>query len=309
MSRTIFSFVASFFLLLALFSGGLVLSPSTQLIVALSFILLLGIPHGAIDNVLFLRKSSLSNGRFIANYVLASAINVAVWFVLPAFAYVLFLLISAYHFGQSQFSHHVEKASFYDRMLFLSWGVVLMTGLIHLNASELASLTVDVSDLAVFHSVNTSPIIPWLMYGSVSLMLLLLFRKAGFGRLTIETILLELVILGLVLSAFYVFPFLIGFTLYFVILHSLKVMREEYDYLSSVHLVRTIFGFVKLLLPFSLLSLLGIGFLYALIALGWVNISSGFAMMVVISSITVPHVFVMERFYRIYAGKGDPSLR
>lgn len=94
-------------------------------------------------------------------------------------------------------------------------------------------------------------------------------------------------------------PIIIGFTLYFVILHSLKVLNEEYRFLKASGVTQSLMGFIKLLTPFSLISLMGLFMLFGLIEFGILNISFGYCVLIMISSITLPHVFVMDKFYHL----------
>lgn len=75
-------------------------------------ILLIGIPHGAIDHVLYencARNLPRKSGIHIAadhilyfywNYLMIMAIWAAVWITIPEAALLSFLVVSAYHFGE-----------------------------------------------------------------------------------------------------------------------------------------------------------------------------------------------------------------
>ena len=108
---------------------------------------------------------------------------------------------------------------------------------------------------------------------------------------------MELLVLSLVLICFFLMPLLIGFTLYFVILHSFKVLREEFNFLLSDQKVHSFKSFMAMITPFTLLSIFGIAFLFGLIYFDIFNMSYGYCLLIVISSITLPHVFVMDNFY------------
>ena len=48
-----------------------------------------------------------------------------------------------------------------------------------------------------------------------------------------EAVILEILYFGMIHLAFFALPLLIELTLYFILLHSLKVLRKEFIYLKS----------------------------------------------------------------------------
>ena len=135
-------------------------------------------------------------------------------------------------------------------------------------------------------------------------MLLLLAYLAGTRELSVETVLMEAMTFALILVCFYLLPILIGFTLYFVVLHSLKVLREEFSFLKIRQQNFTLLGFIKMVAPFTVFSFLGMGFLFVLVEFGIIKFSYGYVFLITISSITLPHAFVMNKFYNLLSFKG-----
>lgn len=302
MSKEIYIFIASVLLLLPVLSLFEVVPISTQLILCAPFIFLLGIPHGAIDNMLYLRENKTKNSHFISVYLVIIAANVGLWLIYPAVAYATFLLLSAYHFGQSQFSHYFKSQSWSRKFIFLAWGISILSALILFNIREINAVMIDYQEFNVFDPIHNVDML-WIIFVSTTIATivgLLFFRSKG--AISLDTVGMEILILGLILFCFYLMPLMVGFTLYFIILHSVKVLNEEYEFLKRVNKIKSIGGFVKLLMPFSALSFLGIGMLFLMIHLDFLSISYGYCMLILISSITLPHVFVMNQFYRLLLG-------
>ncbi|MGB6034865.1 MAG: Brp/Blh family beta-carotene 15,15'-dioxygenase [Cryomorphaceae bacterium] len=308
MSKEIYIFIASVLLMLPVLSLFEAVPMATQLVVSAPFIFLLGIPHGAIDNMLYLRENRSKNKQFIIVYVAIIAANVVLWLVYPSAAYALFLVLSAYHFGQSQFSHYFKSQNLIRKALFLAWGVSILSALILFNIQEINKVMIDYQEFLVFDPIHNIPVL-WTIFAVSTLATIggLLYFKYS-GAISFDTIVMESLILGLILFSFYLMPLIIGFTLYFIILHSVKVLNEEYHFLQSENKIKSASGFIKLLLPFSLLSFLGIGMLFLTIHLEWLSISYGYCMLILISSITLPHVFVMNQFYRWLLRPGSRQL-
>ena len=80
-----------------------------QIIGSFLLISLIGIPHGAIDNVILQSEYKMSKFKFYGLYILSIVLYTLMWFILPIYAFLLFLLISAYHFGESQLVNHLSK--------------------------------------------------------------------------------------------------------------------------------------------------------------------------------------------------------
>jgi beta-carotene 15,15'-dioxygenase len=76
-----------------------------QTLVVLLF-LTLGLPHGALDLLLFRRSGGRAGTlTFATVYLAASTAVLAAWWVVPAWTLVGFLLLSAWHLGESDFEH------------------------------------------------------------------------------------------------------------------------------------------------------------------------------------------------------------
>ena len=104
MNSFTFIYIVGIFIILNLFQGFTHISLENQLIYCSILILLLGIPHGAIDHVLFFKKRKMSQFKFYSIYLGLSLLFVILWHILPITSLILFLLISAFHFGESQFA-------------------------------------------------------------------------------------------------------------------------------------------------------------------------------------------------------------
>ena len=156
MTKSIFIFIASLLLAVPLILWYGEMGVQEQAYLCVPFILLFGIPHGAIDNVLYLRYKKLKLSVFIAFYLSLVVFYVIVWIYLPAFAYLSFLLLSAYHFGQSQLIHYFKKSNLLLNMVYFVWGILLISSLIYFNQAEIQSILSNSSDLKVLASIHAN---------------------------------------------------------------------------------------------------------------------------------------------------------
>ncbi len=266
--------------------------------VAIVLVLLLGIPHGAIDNSLFLEQSNISTIRFFALYIGAIGLNVLLWFLLPSVAFISFILLSAYHFGQSQFSTEINKDFTFDSALFLSWGTAVIVGYMYFNLAELNSWIDQSDDLGFFQYMVDPSIVRPIFQTSLVLTGLLFLAAIIQKKLKIEQVAIQVFLLVAIIGSAYLFSFVLGFALFFVVIHSFRVMQYEFKHFYDKDRRTSLFDFLKKLAPLSILSFFGLGILFALIQYEILTISYTLILLIAISSITLPHAYVMERFYK-----------
>lgn len=300
MSKEINIFGATGFLSLLAFISGFTLTLREQLLVCLPFILLISLPHGAIDNVLYLNQHSIKPSLFYGTYLLAISVNIGLWIVSPLVGFYLFMLLSAYHFGESQFSHYNLPRSFFLGLTYLVWGMSILAGLFYFQIESITTLIQSDSNLVLFRNLNYNFWIQIIFFCSTSLSILIFFYILLKKIMTVKNILTELFTFILILGVFYISPLLVGFSLYFIILHSLKVLRQEYSYLIEKQYVKTRFDFLKILLPNTFVSILGVFLGFLAIHYDYIALSYSYFLIILISSITLPHALVMSKFYMFY---------
>lgn len=296
MSKISLIFIATAFLLLPLGEIEGFFYEQIEIIACAMLIATFGISHGAIDNYLYGFKNQSENLRFIAVYVAAAGLFGLFWWVDADLAFLSFILISAYHFGQSQFVDLDQKNRWKDRFLYTAWGGTLLMAYLLFNQTELAASYQD-SDLSM--PVMTLSI-EYALELFVSFFLLLVFllgERFMRQEITLQRLLVEVYQLGIISIVFYISSPLLGFTLYFVILHSLRVLQQEYQFLQKDQALPSLTSFIKLLLPFTLLSLVGLGFFAALVYFFELSFSWPLVSIIFISCLTFPHSFVMDWFY------------
>lgn len=260
-----------------------------------AFILILGIPHGAIDHVLLLEKKEMSKTLFYSIYLGLIILNLVMWFLFPLISLLFFLVLSAYHFGQSQFAF--VKKSLFSKSLYFTWGISILSALLYYNHGEIASLSAYTAEFEVYTGDQYLSFLKILMLGSTALSIALMIFLTWKQSIQLERMAIEFILLGLIHFSFNLLPLLVGFALYFVVLHSLKVMLDEYDYFQSSRKSFSPAKFLALLTPFSLISFAGCIILFVLWSYGFIQVSATFLLLAFLSAITIPHSIVMEVFY------------
>jgi len=266
---------------------------SPGLPVALEFLIFgiiltsVGIPHGAIDHLIHnptIDKKGLI--RFILIYLLLILIYGLTWWLLPKLALGAFLVMSAYHFGQSHFiGKPVPKKLAYLPMI-LKGGFFLAVILFG-SWDQTQQIIQPILEINISTSVQIFIILFFLLS---SLVIQLVLRL----NLTIEHY-FEYLILAPIL---YFSPLLLGFIVYFGFWHALPSMMEEFRFLKTIPAFKSPLKFGIQLLPFSLISLVGIAVLL-IIGINYLEENQLFLLFfILISLISFPHILYMDAFLK-----------
>lgn len=270
-----------------------------QLAVAVLLILLIGIPHGATDYLIFKQLSRPLWGtkklsRFYLNYVLLMLGYGAVWYFLPTVALAIFLVLSIYHFGQSNWNYLSFDQRWKGGALYLLWGsfVVLVPILWHYE--EAAVIIASIVDQAV-------PIWPSAYLQALCLGLFLMNVGSvavltGQGKINWRQCADELINL-LVLGLLFIFtPLLLGFAIYFVCWHSLSSVMDQVRFFKRSIASYSWRNYLINAIPLTLVAIAGLGLLVWVQHTMDVPIGIG-ALFVFISVVTLPHMILIEQLY------------
>ena len=282
-------------LLLALLVGSLTQGTSLDLVLAFSLILIMGIPHGATDHYLFNllteKKNLKKPGKvFILIYLSLMAAYSALWYFFPALSLVIFLVISAYHFGETQFLY-LKKEDWPAKALYLSWGTLVLLLILRSDTDFLETLIVPyLIDPSVFQWVEL-----YGMYCSGFLLMATLVLLLVVRRNRIPKELAELAIIYILSSNL---SLLLSFAIFFAFWHSRDSAVAQLVGIRKTYQKFLWRNWLSLTLPFTAISVVGIALLVGV----FYFISSPLPLItlffILIALITLPHVFVMSRFYQ-----------
>ena len=190
------------------------------IIFCLILILILGISHGALDNLkgkkllyLFGYRSLFS---FYFVYILISILIVFLWVLFPNTVLLLFLIVAAYHFGKEDTVFSFKKKFLVDEFLyFLKGSAVILAPL--LFQREKTNEIFEILNFNVFESqlFNNQFLITFLCLSFLSSLIISNKKKADFKALMIMDF-FSLIILNLFLTP------VLAFTIYFCFLHSIR---------------------------------------------------------------------------------------
>ena len=263
-----------------------------------------GIPHGATDHLVYahIQKSQghkISYPRFLGLYLLGIIIYGALWYFLPLLSLLGFLLISTYHFGQSQLLYlNLSEKNPIKVFLYLVWGATILSGIILFHWEASHEILMTLLPASTLPGVPLQPWIanlPWVL-GGLSLMGLMGAYQARW--MNAKQLVCEGLNLLVLLSLFYVSTLLISFAVYFASWHALASIHSE---LKEMHLPqdsRTLSAFFKMAWPLSLISIVGLIGLLLSMQVIHAYISPYLIFFIAISTLTLPHMYFMDRLYQ-----------
>ena len=186
----------------------------------LFLILILGICHGALDNIkgkkllkLFGYKQNLT---FYFGYILISFLIIILWLIFPNTILLLFLIIAAYHFGKEDTVFSFKKKFFISECLFFLKGSTVIMAPLLLKREETNEIF-RILNFNVFEAefFSNEFLIGMLCLGFLSSMYISKKENTNLKSVMIMDF-FSLIILNLFLSP------ILAFTLYFCFLHSIR---------------------------------------------------------------------------------------
>ena len=272
------------------------LNVNTQISFLVGVLILFGIPHGALDLYIDQKVNKAENNKwFLFKYLINILLYALVWYFIPSVALIIFILITAYHFGEIDWlgkSETVIHKLVYS-ILGMSWILFLLSSNMQFAIEVFLNMgKSDINPATYFKIAKTVyPISITLLF---VVNFILFFFKAYFFDTNKDYYfsILQLAVLSL-LNIF--LPLWICFSFYFGIWHSLL----SFDKIRLNFAIANSFqGWKQLLIkaaPFSIMAWIGI--LYIIFAAYNSKDSAGIFTLLFISLavLALPHLQVFTR--------------
>lgn len=265
-------------------------------------VVVLGIPHGAIDHIVAARVYGLNETLkghllFYTSYLFVMLLVGLLWLVFPIGGMVFFLMISIYHFGQADMVSLINPNSKFSALFAWSRGL-LVIGIIIFGHPEVSLPIIETA-------IRSEPGWFGFLYENARLfyfgVLFLYFISFGIiffsGGLLVTK--MRFILESMLLIALLTFTGpLVSFAIYFALWHSAGHVHEMMEYFRGKGENITVGKFYRLATPFTAVSLLGLlllFFVHQAYAFGDEMISLLF---ILISVLTLPHMFVVDRMFK-----------
>ncbi len=265
-------------------------------------VVVLGIPHGAIDHIIAariygLQESVTGHLLFYSSYLFVMLLVGLLWLFYPLFGMIFFLIISIYHFGQADMISLLKPGS--AATLFFAWcrGIMII-GLIIFAHPE---ISLSVIEAAIRRQPEWFAMLNDYAEFVYPAIILLYTVSAGWAVSqakvkTGKTLFLaeSLLLISLLLFA----GPLVSFAVYFALWHSAGHVIEMIGFFKAKGEVITIGRFYVLALPFTLISLLGLVILFLIHQAHEFGDEMVSLLFILISVLTLPHMIVVDRMFK-----------
>ena len=188
-------------------------------LIGLAGIVLIGLPHGALDGAVAMHLGLVDKfstmARFVIIYVGLAGLVVGAWIIAPSLSLIVFLTISMLHFGAGDARHGEGILRFAET---LAHGGLAIVGISQFHRSEV--------DEIFYYLINQDTAMVWLTINVLTVAVIVAIiacvsQAAKDVKWSATT--LELLILGIVYA---LVPPLLGFAIYFCLVHSARHFRR-----------------------------------------------------------------------------------
>ncbi len=267
----------------------------TQVIIGFALIFTVGIFHGSNDLMLLKKlnkeKDAHSNIKILMKYIAVVLLGIVSFYNIPFIALVLFIFISAYHFGEQQWQHIEEYPSKIIKHIFqFVYGTCILFLLFYFNKEEVQQIIFEIS------SVNIPDFYFQLLTSITIFITFILFVYLYVKVISLRNILLQDFFYLFIFSIIFVSSSLIwGFAIYFVLWHSFPSVISQIEFLYGDVTKSTSIKYFKSGLIIWLISLFGVVILYLLLKDEIIFNAVFFSFL---AAITFPHAFVISKMFR-----------
>lgn len=325
-------------LLAVAFAAGLQVPPALQYVPFAASLVLLGLPHGALDHLVPARLAGRRPWPWPALgvgllYLVLSGLYLALWFASPASAFVLFIALTWFHWGGGDLysllaitrSRYLETRGLRLLTLLVRGGLPMLVPLLafpEVYRSTAVSL-VGLFDPGASASLEpaftpTTRLIAGALFAALALCTLALgYRRVRSRGDTLawrhdafETILL--------VAFFTLVPPLLAIGLYFCFWHSARfvgrlMLLDQASPLRKGRIAPALRAFFRDAAPFTLVALVMLAGLYLVVPESPEETSALLALyLVLISTLTLPHVaivFWMDHKENLFSQPASPPGR
>lgn len=284
--------VASFF---ALWMDSF-LSNVFQIILGFFLIFTFGILHGANDLLLIkninLAKKKQSLGTILLYYIVVVLTGVLLFYLIPQIALLLFIIVSAYHFGEQQWQNLEHIFSKYMLIVFqFSYGFVVLLLLFVFHNIQVQNIIFKI----------TKVIIPPLYFLKMLQILGLIFISlSAYGFYKCKKIRGEIILEYLYLVVFSILfkssSLIWGFAIYFVIWHSIPSIIDQIKFLNGTFSIPHFITYCKDAFIYWLVSIIGISLIYYICKDEEQLFNALFFSF--LAAVTFPHAAVITRMFQ-----------
>jgi Brp/Blh family beta-carotene 15,15'-monooxygenase len=265
-----------------------------ELILGFILIFSFGMIHGSNDlliiNKILEKSKYYSKFNILVAYLMIVSLAILIFYMAPILALSMFVIFSAYHFGEQHWEKSFIKSNNSLKSVFyFCYGMLILQLLFTFNDIGVKFIVKEITGYQIAN-LNSFPII--IILGS--LVLIMTAIELHFKRISSEIALTELFSLLILTIIFNSSSLIWGFTIYFILWHSVPSLAEQIKFVYGEFKLKTTLKYCKSAAPYWIVSLIGMVILYFMFNNEKHFYSLFFAF---IAAVTFPHAFVMVKMF------------
>ncbi len=260
------------------------------IIVCLFLILILGVSHGALDNIKGRKILKIYNFEniiiFYSLYLAISIFIISSWLLFPDITLLLFLIVASYHFGKEDTVNQINEKFLYEEFLLFLKGSPIIIAPLFFHRDETYEIF-NILNFNVFKSsfFNDFNLFIFLFLSLISNIIIMKKGDTDF-KLIILIDYFSIVILNVFLKP------VLAFTLYFCFLHSIRHAIGLCLHLDD-NFQNGLKKFIKKAIPLTLITaILFLTAIYSLNNFYDLNEAIYKVIFIGLASLTFPHILL-----------------
>jgi Brp/Blh family beta-carotene 15,15'-monooxygenase len=271
------------------------LSTKYQIISGFLLIFTFGILHGANDLLLIkninAKKHSNSSLKTFRNYIIVVLSGILLFYAIPQFALLLFIVVSAHHFGEQQWQNLQDDFPKWFVLGFqFFYGLVILLLLFNFHTVEVQNNIFNIANMTI-------PIPFFWLYLKVSGIIFIGLSAYVYWKLEKirKKLLLEFFFLVVFTIIFKSSSLIWGFAIYFVIWHSITSIIDQIKFLNGSFSIPYFIAYCRSAAIYWIISIIGIALIYFVFKGEHLFNALFFSFL---AAITFPHAIVITRMFR-----------
>lgn len=270
------------------------LSTELQILSGFFLIFTFGILHGANDLLLIKNikttKQANSAIKILRYYIMVVLTGILLFYTIPQVALLLFIIVSAYHFGEQQWQNLQYDFPKWLLIVFqFLYGFVILLLLFNFHSDEVRNIILNIANI----NITDNYFIMLLQVSGITFIGLSAYLYWKTEKIR-KKLFLEFFYLALFAILFKSSSLIWGFAIYFVIWHSIPSIIDQIKFLYG-HCSFTLFAtYCKSALLYWGISILGISVLYFVFRQEKLFNALFFSFL---AAITSPHALVITRMF------------
>lgn len=279
-------------------SNWIVVSESNQFKLLLFSMVLFGVPHGALD--LYIEGKNIASNDVKGNSVLWKYLmNILayslLWYFFPLLSLIVFIIITAYHFGEIDWMGKSDH--FIQKLLYFFLGMAWILYFLSVNVKSALKIFLYVGNASVSEAawVKLASFVSPIALISILLMYLILFLKRNYFYYKSTHYYFSLIQLSILLFICNYSSLWIGFGFYFGLWHSIlsfDKIRLNFNLSNSMQSWGLL---IKQAMPFSIMAWMGMLFIMFMFYSSKNTTSLVTLLFITLSVLTLPHLQVFTK--------------